>query len=334
MACPVCGKSSPCVHEKTPGPQRAETGVGGGLTAVSDQKFAPSLPLPRPAVGVQAADRHDEAWRQEVVSRVRQHRAKRHRYDPTATMSLDFPPDEVPAVLLRSEPVVPQLVVVRPEPPKLIQFPRSLAAESTASSASSSSLSRGALLIDELELAAPVLDTPRILYAHEPEQMDLLSSFADIQLEAEEPRPHEAMELPPQAAALRPRMFAGLVDSGIVLAGSVLFALIFLMFAGMPAQRNLALLSAAVAGGCLWLVFQCVFLVYGQATPGMRMAELELCTFAGEPASMVARTGRALASTLSAVSLGLGFAWALVDEDTLGWHDRMTQTHLRKANSN
>ncbi len=321
MACPVCGKSSPCAHENTRGPARADIGV----SSASEQKLALATPS---ASSVQNADRSvDEAWRQEVVSRVRRHRARRHGYDPTATMSLDFPPDEVPAVLQRVEAAASQLVAVRPEPPKLIQFPRPLA-EPTITSA------RASLLIDDLELAAPVLDTPRILYAAEPEQMDLLSSFADIQLEAEAPRLHNAMELPPQAAALRPRMLAGLVDSGIVLAAAVVFALTFLVFAGMPAQRNLALLSGAVAGSCLWFLFQCIFLVYGKATPGMRMAELELCTFAGDPVSLMGRAGRAMASTLSAVSLGLGFAWALVDEDTLGWHDRMTQTHLRKAIGN
>jgi len=29
--------------------------------------------------------------------------------------------------------------------------------------------------------------------------------------------------------------------------------------------------------------------------------------------------------------VGLGYAWALVDEDRLGWHDRISQTHLRAA---
>jgi uncharacterized RDD family membrane protein YckC len=321
MACPICGKRSRCVHEK----ERASARVNSGVAAGSGQNVAVAGPRPSSAPSVERA--HDQAWRQEVVVRVRQHRAKRHRYDPSATMSLDFPEDELPAVLLKSEAAAPPPAVVRPEPPKLIQFPRPLAAESTAASATSA---RAALLADDLELAAPVLDAPRILYAAEPEQMDLLSSFADIRLEAEEPKPHEPMELPPRAAALRPRMLAGLVDLGIVLAAGVIFATIFLVLAGMPSQRNLALISAVVACGCLWLVFQCIFLVYGQATPGMRLADLELCTFAGEKASLRARAGRALASTLSAFSLGLGFAWALVDEDALGWHDRMTQTHVRK----
>jgi hypothetical protein len=35
----------------------------------------------------------------------------------------------------------------------------------------------------------------------------------------------------------------------------------------------------------------------------------------------------------SLVSMGLGFAWALVDEDCLCWHDRMTRTFLTSAKS-
>jgi len=34
---------------------------------------------------------------------------------------------------------------------------------------------------------------------------------------------------------------------------------------------------------------------------------------------------------LSCISLGLGFAWAALDEDCLGWHDRITRTYLRQS---
>jgi hypothetical protein len=27
--------------------------------------------------------------------------------------------------------------------------------------------------------------------------------------------------------------------------------------------------------------------------------------------------------------MGLGYAWALVDEDRMGWHDRISRTHVR-----
>jgi hypothetical protein len=61
----------------------------------------------------------------------------------------------------------------------------------------------------------------------------------------------------------------------------------------------------------------------------MNMAQLELCTFAGTATSMFDRQIRAVASALSGFSIGLGYAWALVDEDQLGWHDRISQTYLR-----
>jgi uncharacterized RDD family membrane protein YckC len=50
----------------------------------------------------------------------------------------------------------------------------------------------------------------------------------------------------------------------------------------------------------------------------------------GEQVSLAQRRWRALATTLSALSLGLGFAWSFVDEDTLGWHDRISQTHMKE----
>jgi uncharacterized RDD family membrane protein YckC len=82
----------------------------------------------------------------------------------------------------------------------------------------------------------------------------------------------------------------------------------------------------------LSLLFQYVFLVYGKRTPGMSAANLEVLDFDGLQPSPGARRWRALAITLSAVSLGLGFAWSLVDEHTLGWHDRISGTYLKKSN--
>jgi len=36
-----------------------------------------------------------------------------------------------------------------------------------------------------------------------------------------------------------------------------------------------------------------------------------------------------LASFLSAVSLGLGYLWCLLDQDGLCWHDRITRTYVQ-----
>lgn len=249
---------------------------------------------------------------------MQQHRARRRRrIDPHASLELDFqdamdsPAPEVPIAQVR-----PLRRIVKVQAPKVIEFPRPVTKPSDA----------------DFELAEPIVEAPRILDAPEPpaEQMDLLPAFADIQLEAEEDRRANQVELPVQPAAIGHRTFAGLVDVAFVLAACALFTGGFVMFAGRLPQSRLSLLSSVFVVAGLWLLYQYLFLVYSSATPGMQLVQLEICTFQGLPASTALRRWRALAGFLSVLAAGLGFAWALVDEDTLGWHDRITQTHVRK----
>lgn len=378
MACPVCGNAFPCFHNES----RGTILVDPEVAEDSEQQFARSLE--RPAVlpvaansGAQPQPAYDEQyWRQEVASRVQQHRARRRRRtDPNATMELDFASEGVYAVPdpeSPSEPLAPVLSAVvqpagvsqeivereivgpdiglaseaqeapvalpagepaiympspddpRPEPYKIIEFPR-------PAQISSFETATGAEDASDLELADPVLDTPRILDAPEPEatQMDLLQSFADIELE-EQPEPAGIEDLPPAPAPLELRVFAGLVDALIMLAAGLLFFGVFLLLAsGLPPMR-LLLPSVAITGAILWLLYQYGFLVHSAGTPGMVMAQLELYTFDGKRAPLPLRRRRALAAMLSVGSLGLGYLWAYVDEDALCWHDRITGTCVKE----
>jgi uncharacterized RDD family membrane protein YckC len=83
----------------------------------------------------------------------------------------------------------------------------------------------------------------------------------------------------------------------------------------------------------LWPAYEYAFLVFSETTPGLRLAKLEVQRFDGTPAPRNLRRWRVLASLLSAVSLGLGYAWCFLDEDQLSWHDRITRTHLAPVNS-
>ncbi len=270
----------------------------------------------------------EQHWRQEVISRVQQHRARRRRrLDPNATLELDFSEAD-PSIQTSSGDRQPLAAppVVRPEMPKIIEFRRPPSIQSVVVSRD---VPGNVPEEDEFELAEPMVETPRILEAPPAEQMDLLPSFADLQLESAEPGRGERVETPPQPAALQQRAFAGLVDWLIVLVASATFAVIYLVLAHDLPQPRLLLVTTAAATALLWLVYQYLFLVHSPGTPGMRMAQLELCTFQGGPVSGSLRRWRAFASLLSCCSLGLGFAWALIDEDMLGWHDRITQTHVR-----
>jgi uncharacterized RDD family membrane protein YckC len=329
-----------------------------------DEPLAPPTPAIR-AVAGDARPAADPAWRREIVSRVQQHRARRRRpVDPNA-MELDFPADaphffgvnhedgRMPPPPERfHEIVIPQNMVKpvmgRPEPPKVIRFPRTQPAYVPTVEE---------VMLDELEQAAPAPEAPRIImeaYDEPPiekeleqiepievepparpslqgQQMELLPSFDDIQLEPEEARVDYDSEVIPRPAPMPQRLVAGLVDVGIVFIATAAFALTFMEAAeGIP-HSNMTVVCMLAAGGIFWLVFQYIFLVYRRATPGMHFAGLELCTFEGKATTMFERQCRAAASALSGFSMGLGYLWALVDEDRVGWHDRISRTHLRSS---
>jgi uncharacterized RDD family membrane protein YckC len=297
----------------------------------------------------------DPAWRREIVSRVQQHRARRRRVADPNALELDFsadtpysfgaeqqdgamapPPERFHEIVIPQNMVKP--VMGRPEPPKVIRFPRTQPAYVPTVEE---------VMLDELEQAAPAPEAPRIMEVYdtaavEPtppkvtpslagEQMELLPSFSDIRLEPEDARYDDDPEIIPRPAPLGQRCISGVVDAGLVFIAIGAFAITFLELAEEMPQSRMTLVCLLAAAGIFWLLFQYIFLTYRRATPGMRMAQLELCTFEGKETTMFDRQTRAAASALSAFSVGLGYFWALVDEDRLGWHDRISQTHLRAA---
>ena len=364
MTCPLCGKASPCVHTRRNTSalvdHQADHDTFTGDFAGDEQPLAP----PIHALAGEARPAADPAWRREIVSRVQQHRARRRRpVDPNA-MELDFPADgphsfgvEPEDALMPPPPerfheiVIPQNMVKpvmgRPEPTKVIRFPRTQPAYVPTVEE---------VMLDELEQAAPAPETPRIMEAYDAEpaelqeqeiepleiepvarrslrgqQMDLLPSFDDIHLEPEEPRIDHDDEVIPQPAPMPQRLVAGLVDVAIVSIATGAFALTFLEAAEQVPHSSMTMLCILAAGGIFWLLFQYIFLVYRRATPGMDFAGLELCTFEGKATTLYERQCRAAASALSGFSMGLGYFWALVDEDRMGWHDRISRTHVRAA---
>jgi len=361
MTCPLCGKAIPCVHTRSTGALADQHAHNEVLAGDDDQALAqPAAPLR--AVAGEQRSAADPAWRHEIVSRVQQHRARRRRAADPNALELDFsadtpytfgaeqdgaippPPERFHEIVIPQNMVKP--VMGRPEPPKVIRFPRTQPPRIPTVEE---------VMLDELEQAVPAPESPRIaMEAHDSEpaevqeqeiepieiapiarpslrgqQMDLLPSFDDIQLEPEEARIDHDDEVIPRPAPLAQRFVSGVVDAGLVFIATGAFAITFLELAEEMPQSRMALVCLLAAAGIFWLLFQYIFLTYRRATPGMRMAQLELCTFEGKATTMFDRQTRAAASALSAFSIGLGYAWALVDEDRLGWHDRISQTNLR-----
>ena len=368
MTCPLCGKASPCVHTRRNTSALVDHQADHDSLAADFADDAQPLAPPTTAIRAVASDARpaaDPAWRREIVSRVQQHRARRRRpVDPNA-MELDFPADDSYSFGVETddgrmpppperfhEIVIPQNMVKpvmgRPEPTKVIRFPRTQPAYVPTVEE---------VMLDELEQAAPAPDAPRIImeaYEAEPmelqqqeiepseiepvarpslrgQQMDLLPCFDDIQLEPEEARIDHDDEVIPRPAPMHQRLVAGVVDVAIVFLATGAFALTFMEAAEQVPHSSMTMVCILAAGGIFWLVFQYIFLVFRRATPGMDFAGLELCTFEGKATTMFERQSRAAASALSGFSMGLGYFWALVDEDRVGWHDRISRTHLRAS---
>ena len=130
-------------------------------------------------------------------------------------------------------------------------------------------------------------------------------------------------------APLEDRAAAALVDCALTLCAFLLFAGVFALSSTSLPHGRIALIGAASTLFAMGLLYQLLFFTVTDATPGMRYAKIALCTFADENPSRPRLRGRIAALLLSALPLGLGFLWAIFDENSLGWHDRITRTYQR-----
>ena len=184
------------------------------------------------------------------------------------------------------------------------------------------------------QLAEPVVTRPRILEV--PEVTPPPPALGGITIDASE---HDesgkqlSIDVPLQGVSLARRIFAGAIDGLIVAAAAALFGVIFWKVTAVPPPQIQILVLAAGIPCLLWAGYQYLLVVYAGGTPGLRLAGLRLARFDNSPTTRSLRRWRVLASYLSAASLGMGFAWALLDQDGLCWHDRITHTYLAGKNA-
>ena len=135
--------------------------------------------------------------------------------------------------------------------------------------------------------------------------------------------------VPLHVAPLGDRLMAVLVDAALVLFAFLLFALVFAACTAHPPTGKPAMVAAGSALVGFFALYQWLFFTYAERTPGMHFAKIALCTFEDENPVRKTLQQRVGAFFLAALPLGLGFLWALLDDDRLGWHDRMTRTYQR-----
>ncbi len=198
-----------------------------------------------------------------------------------------------------------------PQPPtNLIEFPRSMESEAWDG------------------VAEPITEQPRILDA--PELVPAEPALGGILLEpTQEANPTQTVEAPLRPASITRRLLAVVADASIVGCGMGLWAWLVTKITQEVPPRPQLQISTIVAAGVLWLSYQYLLTVYAGVTLGLRACRLELVAFDGTTPGRRQRRWRLLASLLSATSLRLGYAWVLLDEDRLCWHDRITHSYLR-----
>jgi RDD family len=198
---------------------------------------------------------------------------------------------------------------------KLIEFPRSWAPPPAP--------------FDELAEAVIDRGRPRILEA--PEAVPPPPALGGITIETvkvPETEKRPGIDIPLQSVPLARRIFSAALDCFMIAAACTLFAFIFWKLTAIRPPRLEIIGLAAGLFGVFWAAYQYLLMVYSGTTPGLRLARLELTRFDGSHASRRLRRWRVLASFLSAASLGMGYAWVFLDEDSLCWHDRITHTYL------
>ncbi len=222
-----------------------------------------------------------------------------------------------------------------PLPANLLEFPRQLIAARRA---------RPRLAEGPLADEAPRTRQLRI-FEVEPEQISTAPPVptaapewaASIRLEAHAPAapvataeaPLAPALLPPQTAPLGLRLMAALVDLLLVLLALVGFVAVFAEVVGQVPTGLPAALALAATGAAMYLGYELLFFSLRGDTPGMRYARIGLCTFADENPTRAEMRRRILAQLVAVCPMGLGLLWALLDDDGLGWHDRMSRMYQR-----
>jgi hypothetical protein len=286
------------------------------------------------ALGDDLSARHKSWWDNDAVSSaasVPEPDANDHGFDVNITRAAqsdasieevdaqEIPPVRAQETSVTAEEIMYERPPLAPFPrintqaPKIIEFPRMQARH--------------------YELAESVADQLRIFEAEELPPPPL-NHLTDIEIAPAEPAyvGGAEIEVPIQCASVGQRIYAATVDAAILIAGTALFGFCAQLFATSLPMTKPLLASGAVCVFLLLTIYYLLSLSLSRGTAGMEVSGLRVITFSGDAPSRMILHWRALATVLSYAALGMGFAWLLIDEDRLCWHDRITHTYLIPKN--
>ena len=225
----------------------------------------------------------------------------------------------------------------------LIQFPRELVATRklrprlAEAQAGTATEAEGQLSIFEVDPAT--ISTEAAVPGVQPGAPASIWSRAEWTGMRLDTNPVDVLPSAPEAgAALGPlpvasvgfRLMAAVVDGALILASFVSVAfLVAHNFSNPPSGKGAEALGIA-ALAMIGILYYAFFFAFPVSTPGMKYAGIGLCTFDDKSPTREQLRRRLVAMVLSLLPVGLGLVWSLFDEDHLSWHDRFSQTYLRR----
>ena len=135
--------------------------------------------------------------------------------------------------------------------------------------------------------------------------------------------------LPPQTAPLQLRAMSAMVDGILVAAAALAFVAAYARAGGAIPLGVPAALSILGILTVIHVLYQLLFFTFSDETPGMRYARIGLCTFSDENPTRKDMRRRIFAQFVAVCPLGLGLLWIVLDDDALGWHDRISRMYQR-----
>jgi uncharacterized RDD family membrane protein YckC len=296
---------------------------------------APQLPVhsaPQPTVTTSGGI--EVRWEPDMPARSTQQERRAE-----ARRSWDLPTQ--PQEELDADLVYQSVEAAQEIPANLIEFPREIVAprrmrpriaEADPNAGQSDQLS-----IFEVESDMVSTDPMAGVAAAHGEPTWIGSSWQEIKLD-EQPQaqrlpdyyalqPDDAAKL--YQAPFSRRMMATTVDAALIV-GLVCGAayLIASRFDHLPGMRVSEVCGVIALLGFAAL-YEWFFLTFAKTTPGMRYAQLSLCTFDEQTPSAAQIKGRLKGMLISVLPVGLGMLWSIFDEDQMSWHDRLSKTYLR-----
>jgi uncharacterized RDD family membrane protein YckC len=122
------------------------------------------------------------------------------------------------------------------------------------------------------------------------------------------------------------RAMAAALDASMILIALAVFGVIFYLAGGALSFNSKTLPLLIGMAAVVTFFYKLLWCMANGDSAGMKWTHLTLVNFDGQRPNRTQRLHRLASGVLSLSAAGLGLLWALVDEETLTWHDHISRT--------